>query len=69
MSQPRIDKNVPLPQKWPFAKMSVGDSFAVPEGKSRTNISVAAKRYADKHGGKFTVRVMPDRSLRCWRVE
>lgn len=69
MSQPRIEKNVPLPQRYPFAQMEIGDSFAVPEGINRTRVSVAAKRHGDKHGQKFTVRIMPDRSFRCWRVE
>ena len=69
MSQPRIEKNVPMPLRYPFAQMEVGDSFAVPPNVSRTTVNVAAKRYTDKHGGKFTVRLMPDRSYRCWRVE
>lgn len=65
----KVEKNVPLPQRFPFAGMEVGDSFAIPAGVNRTTVSVAAMRYAKKHGGKFTVRLMPDRSLRCWRVE
>ncbi len=69
MSQPLIEKNVPMPLRYPFAQMEVGDSFALPPGVGRTTVNVAAKRYADKHGGKFTVRLMPDRSYRCWRVE
>ena len=69
MSQPRIEKNVPLPQRYPFAQMKVGDSFAVPKGVGRTAVSISALRYSRKHGGKFTVRLMPDRSLRCWRLE
>lgn len=69
MNQPRIEKNVPLPQRYPFAQMEVGDSFAVPEGISRTRVSIAAMRYGRDHKMKFTVRQMPDRSLRCWRLE
>lgn len=69
MNQPRIEKNVPMPQRYPFAQMEVGDSFAVPEGVSRTAVSISALRYSRKHGGKFTVRLMLDRSLRCWRIE
>jgi hypothetical protein len=64
----KVEKNVPLPSKYPFAKMAIGDSFAVPADKKRTSVSVAAKRFAAKHGAKFTVRQMPDRTLRCWRV-
>ena len=69
MSKLPIDKGVPMPMRYPFADMQVGDSFAVPQDISRSTIGVAARRYVDKHGGKFTVRQMPDRSLRCWRVQ
>lgn len=68
MSQLPIDKNVPLPRRFPFDGMQIGDSFAVPLDVSRPAINVAAMRYGRKHGVKFTVRLMPDRSLRCWRV-
>lgn len=68
MNQPLIDKNVPLPQQWPFPDMEVGDSFLVPDDIRRSTINVAAKRYGDKHGGKFTVRLTEDRKLRCWRI-
>lgn len=65
----KIDKNVPLPSKWPFKDMQVGDSFAVPEGVGRTTVSIAAMRYGRKHKMKFTVRIVADRTLRCWRIE
>lgn len=64
----QVDKNISLPAKYPFAQMQVGDSFRVPDGVSRTTISVAAKRFGDKNKMKFTVRLTEDRSLRCWRV-
>lgn len=67
-SEVKVDKGIPVPVSFPFSEMEVGDSFAVPESIKRTTVNVAAKRYADKHGGKFTVRLMPDRSYRCWRV-
>ena len=69
MSKLPIDKNVPLPMRFPFDGMQVGDSFAVPPDVSRPAINVAAMRYGRKHGVKFTVRLMPDRSLRCWRTK
>ena len=69
MSHPPIDKGIPLPKRYPFDQMEVGDSFAVPEGINRTRVSVAAMRYGREHKMKFTVRQMPDRSLRCWRLE
>ena len=68
MSQPRIDKDVPLPARYPFADMQVGDSFAVPPTIKRSSINVAAMRYGRKHGMKFTVRLTADRSFRCWRI-
>lgn len=68
MSHLRIDKGIPLPTIYPFAKMEIGDSFAIPPTIKRTAVSVAAMRYGDKHGMQFTVRQMPDRSYRCWRI-
>jgi len=64
----KVEKQIPIPTKYPFHQMQVGDSFAVPADKKRTSVSVAAKRFADKHGMKFVVRIMPDRSFRCWRI-
>ena len=69
MSQPLIDKNVPLPKRYPFEGMQVGDSFAVPPEVKRATVNVAAMRYGRKHGVKFTVRLTADRTLRCWRIE
>lgn len=63
-----IEKGVPLPKRFPFADMEVGDSFAIPAETRRSAVNVAAKRFGVKHGMKFTVRLMPDRSLRCWRI-
>ena len=63
-----IEKNIPIPAKFPFAGMQVGDSFAISPNAKRTTMSVAAMRYGRKHGMKFTVRQMPDKSFRCWRV-
>lgn len=65
----KVEKNIPVPRKYPFADMQVGDSFAVPPSVKRSAVTIAAKRYAHEHGMKFTVRQMPDKSLRCWRLE
>ena len=64
----KVEKNVPLPVIYPFAKMAVGDSFAVPPDVKRSAVTVAAMRFGRKHGMKFTVRQMPNRSYRCWRI-
>jgi hypothetical protein len=64
-----IDKNVPLPARFPLDQMEVGDSFAVPPGVHRTTVSIAALRYGRKHRMKFVTRKTPDGTIRCWRVE
>ena len=64
----KIEKNIPIPAKFPFAGMQVGDSFAIPPDVKRIALSVAAMRYGRKHNMLFTVRQMPDKSFRCWRV-
>lgn len=69
MSKLPIDKGVPLPRRFPFADMQVGDSFAVPPDVKRPAVTVAAMRYGRKHGIKFTIRLTADRTLRCWRLE
>lgn len=65
----KVDKNIPLPRKFPFADMKVGDSFAVPTDIKRPAVTVAAMRYGRKHGMKFTVRQVADKTFRCWRIE
>jgi len=64
-----IDKNFKIPAKFPFKDMQVGDSFAVPHDVKRPAVTVSAMRFGRKHGMKFTVRQMPDKSFRCWRIE
>jgi len=65
----KIDKQFPIPVKYPFAGMQVGDSFAVPPDVKRPAVTVAAMRYGRKHGMKFTVRQVADKTFRCWRLE
>ena len=64
-----VEKNVPIPARYPFDKMEVGDSFALPPSAARNSVTVSAGRYGNKHNMKFIVRIMPDRTLRCWRTE
>ena len=65
-----VDKNVPIPEKFPFSKMKVGDSFAVPSNVKRPAVTVAAMRYGRKHDMKFTVRQTDAKgaAFRCWRI-
>jgi hypothetical protein len=65
----KVEKNIPIPAKFPFAGMQVGDSFAVPPDVKRPAVSVAAMRFGLKHGMKFTVRQVADKTFRCWRIE
>lgn len=65
----KVEKNVPIPNRYPFDEMQVGDSFAVPPETTRTAVAVAAGRFGEKHQMKFIVRLMPDKTLRCWRTE
>ena len=67
-----IEKGIPIPksalQKYPFAGMAVGDSFATPEGKAKS-VRAAASSYARTHEGvKFTVRQVED-AVRVWRIQ
>jgi hypothetical protein len=65
----KVEKDVPLPVKFPFAGMQVGDSFAVPPDVKRPAVTVAAMRFGRKHGMRFTVRQVADKTYRCWRIE
>jgi hypothetical protein len=67
MSLPPIDKGVPIPNRFPFDQMEVGDSFVITT--KRHTASVAARRYGDKHNMKFITRQMPDGTIRCWRTQ
>lgn len=64
-----IEKNIPIPKRFPFDKMEIGDSFSIPSNVRRSTASVAARRYGDKHKMKFITRKMPDGTIRCWRTE
>lgn len=82
----KIDKDVPMPvmvdhpgrpHKYPFAKMEVGDSFAVLLNETTTSkgkynlahsLGSCARRYAKMHGGVFTVRT-DDSEIRCWKIK
>lgn len=64
----KVEKGIPVPRKYPFDEMEVGDSFAVPPDIHRTTVAIAALRYGRKHGVKFVIRMMDDRTHRCWRI-
>lgn len=77
-----VEKSVPLPPKparqvgrppkYPFHRMDVGDSVALP----RTGVSLsdcasylAAQRYGRRHNKRFEGRIMSADTIRIWRVE
>lgn len=68
MTEIKVESGIPVRKKYPFEQMKVNDSFAIPANVQRTTVTVAAKRFGDKNGMKFTVRMMEDRSYRCWRI-
>lgn len=53
--------------KYPFGKMEVGDSFALPS-KESNRVSMSATQYFKRHGARFTVRKVDSETHRCWRV-
>jgi hypothetical protein len=69
-----IERDVPIPSskrgerrnRYPFADMNVGDSFAVDGGLAQSVKAAASNRTA-KHGGKFVTRLDGNR-IRCWRT-
>lgn len=76
----KVEKNIPLParqirrfhrtSKYPFARMKVGDSFAI-KGGDRAAMAVrqAVHGYQRKaKGQKFSVRRFEE-SYRCWRLK
>lgn len=67
----KIESGIPFPKlynKYPFAQMQPGDSFALPEGVKPVAVNVAARRHGDKYGARFTVRKDDNGVMRCWRV-
>ena len=73
----KIEKGVPLPTndaKYPFAKMEVGDSFAVTldDKKTSSRVSTYAHIGGKRLGMKFVVRTVVEKGrkmIRVWRIE
>lgn len=71
-----VEKGVPIPSKtaphskYPFSKMSIGDSFFAPVNTPRIWGSISA--YCKRHGGKFTARAVTEngvQGVRVWKLE
>ncbi len=77
MEQIKIEKGIPMKKNsYPFAKMTVGDSFHIEQinGRKKEHISAtlltSAKRYILKNRltWKFSTRYTPT-GVRIWRIE
>ena len=66
--QPRVPQLPPARDKYPFARMEVGDSFLIINPDWVKNLRSAAHMYAKRHPGvKFTVR-RHGAGWRVWRL-
>jgi hypothetical protein len=65
--------------KYPFAEMAVGDSFAVARSGKKVGRSPCATQNAvnsraqgwvkkNNPSAKFTIRIIDDKTVRCWRI-
>lgn len=72
----QIEADVPIPtvrvgrpQKYPFAAMRVGDSFALTGSMTAINVREAIRYFSKKTGRKFVVRKDSLKNTsRCWRT-
>lgn len=75
----QIESNIPVPDKgrggagrhpkYPFARLSVGDSFfaAGTTAQEKTRVESAARSFGVDNGVKFTTQRSPD-GVRVWRI-
>lgn len=67
----KIDKNIPIPKTletlYPFATMSVGDSFEAPISK-RSSLSTIATNYKCKKNKMFLIKKTSNDTVRVWRL-
>ncbi|ALV06682.1 hypothetical protein [Roseateles depolymerans] len=54
-------------KRWPFDRMSPGDSFVV-QATEITAARKAASKYGAYNGERFTTETQPDGTLRVWRI-
>lgn len=63
MSEIKIDKGVPMPTKYPWKSMEIGDSFVFPYRPSNKGLY----RCAAHAGIKISIRKEGD-GIRIWRI-
>jgi len=68
-------RDAPRNRRYPFGSMKPGDSFFVKVGEGDSlrrlanSVGGCATTWAKRHGGKFTVRSMPEQDgVRVWCV-
>lgn len=71
-----IEKNIPMPKrntrsgnKYPFADMAVGDSFAADVKPASLGQAARTWAKADDNGKKFVVRPEGEGVSRVWRAK
>lgn len=80
-----IKRGIPIPDShasaiYPFAAMQVGDCFDASRDKGRNakgkdlrqlSIAAASANWAKRNspGAKFTVRIIDETTVRCWRKQ
>lgn len=57
------------PEKYPFAKMKVGQMFEFPKDIKRSTANGAAVNGSKRYKMKFSVRALPNGIVGCWRVK
>ena len=68
-----VDEEVPIPdrQKYPFAKMKVGDSFLLTYSPDRKAMAMrvrgAASQISRRYTMRFAIRIVPN-GVRVWRT-
>lgn len=68
-----LEKAVEIPQqrngraRYPFASMSLGDSFVVPASENK-GVRSAAHSYGKRHARAYTCHRQPDGTVRVWRI-
>ena len=82
-SEIKIEKGIPIPHrkgeksKYPFFEMDINDSFEVKVGNTTPEKLSASIRNCyhnicrfnkDFKNRKFTIRVIGNTSVRCWRI-
>ena len=82
-----IESDIPIPESgrrmYPFADMSVGDSFKAHPRKGdvenfglaeamkrlRGSLVSSSTNYGKRNGVRFSLRTIDDHTMRCWRAE